>query len=179
MFPCRFPESVRHDCCKRALPLQICRNPRALPVQNRCATLGGLRSMPLSSRVRIGLLGDLRTRGRLAQLGERRVRNAEVRSSILLPSTNFPQQFPDSAAVEGSPSAAFSRSALVLLIRGTFNAPVPPSPTLTSTVLQRKLSKLSYTKGFWPVAFCRWPPVLHGGEHPTKTCEFPEQTRDH
>jgi DNA polymerase (family 10) len=28
-------------------------------------------------------------RGRLAQLGERRVRNAEVRSSILLPSTNF------------------------------------------------------------------------------------------
>ena len=27
--------------------------------------------------------------GRLAQLGERRVRNAEVRSSILLPSTNF------------------------------------------------------------------------------------------
>src|SRR5690349_5132108 len=29
------------------------------------------------------------TRGRLAQLGERRVRNAEGRSSILLPSTNF------------------------------------------------------------------------------------------
>src|SRR5262249_13033813 len=28
--------------------------------------------------------------GRLAQLGERRVRNAEVRSSILLPSTKFP-----------------------------------------------------------------------------------------
>jgi hypothetical protein len=27
--------------------------------------------------------------GRLAQLGERRVRNAEARSSILLPSTNF------------------------------------------------------------------------------------------
>jgi hypothetical protein len=28
-------------------------------------------------------------RGRLAQLGERRVRNAEARSSILLPSTNL------------------------------------------------------------------------------------------
>src|SRR5262249_35427201 len=33
--------------------------------------------------------------GRLAQLGERRVRNAEVGSSSLLPSTNFLQQFSD------------------------------------------------------------------------------------
>jgi hypothetical protein len=33
---------------------------------------------------------DAHRSGRLAQLGERRVRNAEVRSSILLPSTNFP-----------------------------------------------------------------------------------------
>ena len=31
--------------------------------------------------------------GRLAQLGERRVRNAEVGSSSLLPSTKFPQYF--------------------------------------------------------------------------------------
>jgi hypothetical protein len=31
--------------------------------------------------------------GRLAQLGERSVRNAEVGSSILLPSTNFRQKF--------------------------------------------------------------------------------------
>jgi hypothetical protein len=31
--------------------------------------------------------------GRLAQLGERRVRNAEVGSSSLLPSTSFPWQF--------------------------------------------------------------------------------------
>ena len=42
-------------------------------------------------------------RGRLAQLGERRVRNAEVRSSILLPSTNFLSTSSNSSrAVEGS-----------------------------------------------------------------------------
>ena len=40
--------------------------------------------------------------GRLAQLGERRVRNAEVRSSILLPSTNFSNQS-EFSAVEGRP----------------------------------------------------------------------------
>jgi hypothetical protein len=33
--------------------------------------------------------------GRLAQLGERRVRNAEVGSSSLLPSTNLPKYFRD------------------------------------------------------------------------------------
>jgi hypothetical protein len=36
--------------------------------------------------------------GRLAQLGERCVRNAEVRSSILLPSTNLSQSTPAGAA---------------------------------------------------------------------------------
>jgi hypothetical protein len=38
---------------------------------------------------RAGHVLQSKVRGRLAQLGERRVRNAEVRSSILLPSTNL------------------------------------------------------------------------------------------
>ena len=44
--------------------------------------------------------------GRLAQLGERRVRNAEVRSSILLPSTKFLNKSADSDAEGASPSSA-------------------------------------------------------------------------
>ena len=41
------------------------------------------------------------TSGRLAQLGERRVRNAEVGSSILPPSTKIPHQHSNSSAVSG------------------------------------------------------------------------------
>ena len=56
-------------------------------------SIAGGRALPapgardnITSRVSVWLLVD----GRLAQLGERGVRNAEARSSILLPSTKFP-----------------------------------------------------------------------------------------
>ena len=49
-----------------------------------------MRSVPVLSYESVtGRVSGRARRGRLAQLGERRVRNAEVRSSILLPSTNF------------------------------------------------------------------------------------------
>ena len=51
----------------------------------------------LKSRFALGVIGADRV-GRLAQLGERCVRNAEVRSSILLPSTNLRSPVYDFAA---------------------------------------------------------------------------------
>ena len=56
----------------------------------RDAFAGGRTSVVILGFVHDGFVATCTTStsGRLAQLGERRVRNAEVRSSILLPSTN-------------------------------------------------------------------------------------------
>src|SRR6188474_2933552 len=51
-------------------------------------------------------MGILTRRGRLAQLGERCVRNAEVGSSILLPSTNLRSHRAIPGAPAGKPTSA-------------------------------------------------------------------------
>ena len=60
--------------------------------------------------------------GRLAQLGERCVRNAEVRGSIPLPSTNFLRNFAISDAVDASSSVEASDCDLVVTTAGKSNA---------------------------------------------------------
>ena len=79
--PCHFALTTR--------PTFPVRCPCAAP-HAKLARVGTCAGCLQGARPDIGRL----IRGRLAQLGERRVRNAEVRSSILLPSTNFTPCFP-------------------------------------------------------------------------------------
>jgi hypothetical protein len=72
--------------------------------------------------------------GRLAQLGERRVRNAEVRSSILLPSTKFPTEGGDAdrlfltyGSPTGHPPSLSLSPSTPLRDRLLWSCPVPSS----------------------------------------------------